>query len=51
MNLEIVSHCWHYAPQLTYQLSSLVLFPPACTDVTMSVFYCEQDRATRTITS
>lgn len=46
MKLEIVSHCWHYAPHLTYQLSSLILFPPQHADVTMTVFYSDEDHAT-----
>jgi hypothetical protein len=46
VNLEIVSHCWHYSPHLTYQLSSLVLFSPSETQVTMTVYYNEDDTDT-----
>lgn len=46
MNLEIVTHCWRYSRLLTYQLSSLVLYPPAQTQVTMTVFYSREDEET-----
>ena len=46
LELEIVSHCWQYAHLLTYQLSSLVLHPPAKTSVTMTVFYAPEDEST-----
>jgi hypothetical protein len=46
LQLEIVSHCWNYAHMQVYQLSSLVLFPPKNLQVTMTVFYGEQDRRT-----
>lgn len=46
MHTEIVSHCWNYSRLLTYQLSSLVLYPPSETSVTMTVFYNEEDRRT-----
>ncbi|MCI0364502.1 MAG: hypothetical protein L0219_11495 [Phycisphaerales bacterium] len=46
MNLEIVSHCWHYSRPLTFQLSSLYLYPPSETMVTMTVFHSETDRNT-----
>ncbi|MDZ7683971.1 MAG: hypothetical protein U5O39_02010 [Gammaproteobacteria bacterium] len=46
LSLEIVSHCWQYAHLLAYQLSSLVLSPPQDLDVTMTVYYCEEDPAT-----
>ncbi len=49
MRLEIVSHCWHYAPQLTYQLSSLVLFPPRQAQVAMTVWYCTEDESTQAV--
>ena len=39
LSLEIVSHCWSYANILTYQLSSLLLFPPKETKVCMTVYY------------
>lgn len=43
MDLEIVSHCWHYSRLLTYQLSSLLLHPPQETRVLMTVCYTEED--------
>ncbi|NUQ65973.1 MAG: glycosyltransferase family 2 protein [Pirellulales bacterium] len=43
MKLEIVSHCWRYSRLLKYQLSSLVLYPPAEVDVLMTVFLAEAD--------
>jgi len=46
MKLEIVSHCWNYSRLLTYQLSSLVLYPPRATCVTMTVFLTQEDMAT-----
>ncbi|WP_175580224.1 glycosyltransferase family 2 protein [Kineobactrum sediminis] len=47
LKLEVVSHCWKYSHFLTYQLSSLVLFPPTRLDVTMTVFYCPEDSRTQ----
>jgi len=46
LHVEIVSHCWNYAHMLVYQLSSLVLFPPQNIDVTMTVYYGEEDELT-----
>lgn len=46
LSLEIVSHCWQYSHLLIYQLSSLVLFNPKRINVTMTVFYCPEDRDT-----
>ncbi len=46
MKLEIVSHCWNYARLLTYQLSSLVLFPVRNVQTTMTVFFCPEDGRT-----
>ena len=43
LQLEIVSHCWNYAHFLTYQLSSLVNFPPTRLTVKMTVFYAQED--------
>jgi len=45
-HLEIVSHCWQYAPFLTRQLNSLLNFPPQELDVTMTVFYARSDEET-----
>lgn len=49
LRLEIVSHCWRYAHLLVYQLSSLARFPPQDLDVTMTVYFCEEDGATSTL--
>ncbi len=49
MKLEIASHCWHYAPQFTYQLGSLVLFSPRLADLSMTVWYCPEDSATQAV--
>ncbi len=49
LQLEIVSHCWNYAHFLTYQLSSLVNFPPTRLTVTMTVFYAEEDVRSGTV--
>ena len=46
LHIEIVSHCWNYSHLLAYQLSSLVNFPPENTQVTMTVFYCDEDADT-----
>ncbi len=46
LKLEIVSHCWNYSHFLVYQLSSLVHFPPTAIDVTMTVFFCPEDKDT-----
>ncbi|NVJ49817.1 MAG: glycosyltransferase family 2 protein [Gammaproteobacteria bacterium] len=46
MKIEVVSHCWQYAHFLIYQLSSLVNFPPQKVQVTMTVFYAEEDANT-----
>jgi hypothetical protein len=49
LNIEIVSHCWNYAHFLAYQLSSLVTFPPTKGHVTMTVYYCDDDKKTRAL--
>ena len=46
LKVEIVSHCWQYAHLLAYQLSSLVHHTPTKLEVTMTVFYCEEDAET-----
>jgi hypothetical protein len=46
MNVEIISHCWRYSRLLTYQLSSLVLYPPQQVRVTATVFLTEEDTPT-----
>lgn len=46
LHIEIVSHCWNYAHMLVYQLSSLVLFAPQNVDITMTVYYGEEDALT-----
>lgn len=47
LTVEIVSHCWNYSHFLAYQLSSLVNFPPQRVDITMTVFYSDEDVKTR----
>lgn len=49
MKLEIVSHCWRYSRLLTYQLSSLVLHPPRCVEVCMTVYHAASDLPTRQV--
>lgn len=49
LKIEIVSHCWNYAHFLVYQLSSLVKFPPTQAQVTMTVYYSDEDRVTRAL--
>jgi hypothetical protein len=46
LRLEIVSHCWRYAPFLIHQLSSLVRFPPQRLEVTVTVYHAASDRET-----
>lgn len=46
LKIEIVSHCWNYGHFLVYQLSSLVKFPPTKATVTMTVYYCREDKRT-----
>ena len=46
-DLEIVSHCWGYANMLTYQLSSFVNYPPTKLNLTVTVFYAEEDTKTK----
>lgn len=46
LSLEVVSHCWKYSHLLVYQLSSLVHHAPTKLEVTMTVFYCEEDAKT-----
>ncbi|WP_299080815.1 glycosyltransferase [uncultured Paraglaciecola sp.] len=46
-NLEIVSHCWGYANMLTYQLSSFVNYPPTKLQLTVTIFYAEEDLKTK----
>ena len=45
LKLEIVSHCWNYGHLLTYQLSSLVNHRTDKLDITMTVFYAEEDES------
>jgi len=47
LDIEIVSHCWQYAHLLSYQLSSLVNFPPTQVHVRMTVFHALEDARTR----
>ena len=47
LSLEMVSHCWQYSNMLIYQLSSFVNHPPKELDLTVTVFYSEEDTATK----
>lgn len=47
LKIEIVSHCWQYAHFLIYQLSSIVNYPPTKVDLTVTIFYCEEDIKTK----
>ncbi len=49
LSIEIVSHCWNYSHLLVYQLSSLILAPPARAHVMMTVFYAREDAATQAL--
>ncbi len=49
LQLEIVSHCYNYANILSYQLSSLVLFPPKQTRICMTVYYEPTDLRTKEV--
>jgi hypothetical protein len=49
LHLEIVSHCWNYAHLLTFQLQSLVRYPPTAATITMTVFYNDADTQTRAL--
>lgn len=49
LNIEIVSHCWEYSRFLAYQLSSLTIFPPRQSTVTMTVFYSKEDTRTASL--
>ena len=43
LHLEIVAHCWNYGHLLSYQMSSLVNYKPDDLEVTMTVFYANED--------
>ena len=49
LRLDIVSHCWNYAPLLTLQLSSLVNCPPTRLTVNMTVFHAREDTRTAAV--
>ena len=49
LSLELVSHCWRYSHFLTYQLSALVKYRTDKLDVTMTVFYAEEDAAVKAV--
>jgi hypothetical protein len=48
-HLEIVSHCWNYSHLFVYQLKSLVDNPPADFKVTLTGFYCSEDKETEAL--
>jgi hypothetical protein len=47
--IEIVSHCWQYSHLLAMQISSLLRHPPAQLHVIYTVFYSQEDTATRAL--
>ena len=49
LRLELVSHCWRYSHFLTYQLSTLVRYPTDKFDITMTVFFAEEDTDVRAV--
>ncbi len=49
LSLEIVSHCWQYAHFLSYQLTSLVNHRTDKLDITMTVFYAEEDQKVKDV--
>ncbi len=46
LQLELVSHCWQYSHLLTYQLSSIVNYPPKNLKLTVTIYYCNEDAKT-----
>ncbi len=46
-HLEIVSHCWQYAHMWSYQISSLLNFPPQSLSVTYTLYYADEDEKTQ----
>jgi len=46
LRLEIVSHCWRYAPFLTHQLNSVVRFPPEALELRVTVYHAASDSDT-----
>lgn len=48
-HVELVSHCWQYAPMLWYQLSSIVRHPPTKLSLTVTVFYAAEDAPTKRV--
>ena len=49
LSLELVSHCWRYSHFLTYQLSTLAKHRTDKLDLTMTVFYAEEDAAVKAV--
>ena len=45
MQVEIVTHCWNYSRLLTYQLSSLLLYPPKV-ETLVTVFAAKGEKDT-----
>lgn len=53
-SVRIVTHCYaaelpHYAACLNYQLASIVLFPPARSEVAVTVFFALEDSLTNDV--
>ena len=49
LTLEIVTHCWQYSHLLSFQLSSLLHFPPTKLRVIFTVFYAREDEGTQAL--
>ncbi len=46
MKIEIVAHCWQYAHMLAYQLQSVWEHTPDSVQLTYTLYYSPEDRAT-----
>ena len=44
--IELVTHCWRYSRVLSYQLSSLFLYPALAARISVGVFYSPKDAPT-----
>jgi len=46
LHVEIVSHCWRYSHLLRFQLSSILLYPPQHTQLTLTIISSPEDQET-----
>jgi hypothetical protein len=46
LHIEIVSHCWRYSHLLRFQLSSVLLYPPQNTHLTLTIVHSPEDTDT-----